>query len=52
MLLIIYVQFIASGPVMEKGPQNLTILDGKEASLSCNAIAAPKPNITWYYNGK
>ncbi|XP_039313553.1 protein sidekick isoform X8 [Solenopsis invicta] len=39
-----------SGPIMENGPQNLTVLDGKDATLSCNAIAAPKPNATWYYN--
>ncbi|KYM76056.1 Protein sidekick [Atta colombica] len=39
-----------SGPIMENGPQNLTVLDGKDATLSCNAIAAPKPNVTWYYN--
>lgn len=48
----IYMGFVASGPVMEKGPRNLTVLDGKDAILSCNAIAAPKPNTTWYYNGK
>lgn len=35
---------------MENGPQNLTVLDGKDATLSCNAVAAPKPNTTWYYN--
>lgn len=42
----------ASGPVMENGPQNLTILDGKDATLTCNAVAAPIPNTTWIYNGK
>lgn len=36
---------------MEKGPQNLTVLDGKDATLTCYAVAAPKPNTTWYYNG-
>ncbi|EZA58520.1 Protein sidekick [Ooceraea biroi] len=45
-----WVKAKTSGPVMEKGPQNLTVLDGKDATLSCNAIAAPKPNTTWYYN--
>lgn len=35
---------------MENGPQNLTVLDGKDATLNCNAVAAPKPNTTWYYN--
>ncbi|XP_019697114.1 protein sidekick isoform X2 [Harpegnathos saltator] len=39
-----------SKPIMENGPQNLTVLDGKDATLSCNAVAAPKPNTTWYYN--
>ncbi|KAG7208959.1 hypothetical protein KM043_015128 [Ampulex compressa] len=39
-----------SGPVMESGPQNLTVLDGKDATLMCRAIAAPIPNITWIYN--
>ncbi|XP_020295533.1 protein sidekick isoform X2 [Pseudomyrmex gracilis] len=39
-----------SGPIMENGPQNLTVLDGRDATLSCNAVAAPKPNTTWYYN--
>ncbi|CAL7947530.1 unnamed protein product [Xylocopa violacea] len=39
-----------SGPIMENGPQNLTILDGKDATLTCNAVAAPIPNTTWIYN--
>lgn len=37
---------------MENGPQNQTILDGKDATLTCNAVAAPIPNTTWIYNGK
>lgn len=37
---------------MENGPQNLTILDGKDATLTCNAVAAPIPNTTWIYNGR
>lgn len=44
--------FSASGPVMENGPQNQTILDGKDTTLTCNAVAAPIPNTTWIYNGK
>lgn len=36
---------------MENGPRDLTVLDGKDATLTCYAVAAPKPNITWYYNG-
>lgn len=43
--------FTASGPIMENGPQNLTVLDGKDVVLTCNAIAAPVPNSTWIYNG-
>lgn len=37
---------------MEIGPQNLTVLDGKDATIKCKAIGAPVPNITWIYNGK
>ncbi|XP_033229948.1 protein sidekick isoform X4 [Belonocnema kinseyi] len=37
-------------PVMELGPQNATVLDGKDATITCRAIAAPVPNITWIYN--
>ncbi|XP_046403358.1 protein sidekick [Ischnura elegans] len=36
-----------SAPVMEHPPQNLTILDGKDATLICQAAGAPTPNITW-----
>ena len=37
---------------MIKPPQNLTALDGKDATISCNAQGAPAPNITWFVNGK
>ncbi|XP_015603138.1 protein sidekick isoform X3 [Cephus cinctus] len=37
-------------PVMEYGPKNLTVLDGQDANITCRAIAAPVPNITWIYN--
>ena len=37
---------------MIKPPQNLTALDGKDATISCNAQGAPAPNITWFFNGK
>ena len=43
--------FIASVPLMELGPQNLTVLDGKDATITCRAIASPIPNVTWIYNG-
>ncbi|XP_051857823.1 protein sidekick isoform X12 [Drosophila albomicans] len=41
----------ASAPVMEQPPQNVTALDGKDATISCRAVGAPNPNITWIYNG-
>ena len=37
---------------MVKPPQNLTALDGKDATISCKAQGAPAPNITWFVNGK
>ncbi|KAF2903932.1 hypothetical protein ILUMI_02247 [Ignelater luminosus] len=39
-----------SVPVMEIGPQNMTVLDGKDATIFCRAVGAPTPNITWVYN--
>nr|XP_015838694.1 PREDICTED: protein sidekick isoform X2 [Tribolium castaneum] len=41
----------SAGPVMELGPQNATVLDGKDATLACRAVGAPTPNITWFYKG-
>ncbi|KAM7347891.1 sidekick cell adhesion molecule isoform 3-T3 [Cochliomyia hominivorax] len=40
----------SSAPVLEQPPQNVTALDGKDATISCRAIGAPNPNITWIYN--
>lgn len=37
---------------MELGPSNITVLDGKDATMNCRAAGAPTPNITWVYNGK
>ncbi|KAK9695167.1 Immunoglobulin I-set domain [Popillia japonica] len=37
-------------PVMEVGPKNITVLDGKDATITCQAAGAPVPNITWIYN--
>ena len=42
----------ASVPIMEAVPQNATVLDGKDATLTCRAVAAPSPNVTWIYNGQ
>ncbi|XP_030377973.1 protein sidekick [Scaptodrosophila lebanonensis] len=39
-----------SAPVLEQPPQNVTALDGKDATISCRAVGAPNPNITWIYN--
>jgi Immunoglobulin I-set domain len=38
-------------PIMEQFPQNLTVLDGKDATVFCKAVGAPTPNVTWTYNG-
>ncbi|XP_041977027.1 protein sidekick isoform X3 [Aricia agestis] len=39
-----------SPPVMQTAPSNLTVLDGKDATIACRAIGAPTPNVTWYFN--
>ncbi|KAG6449472.1 hypothetical protein O3G_MSEX006098 [Manduca sexta] len=39
-----------SPPIMQSPPANLTVLDGKDATISCRAIGAPTPNVTWYFN--
>ncbi|XP_018319090.1 protein sidekick isoform X2 [Agrilus planipennis] len=39
-----------SEPVMEQSPQNLTVLDGKDATIVCRVVGAPTPNVTWIYN--
>jgi protein sidekick len=31
-------------------PRNQTALDGKDATIPCEAVGAPTPNITWYFN--
>lgn len=37
---------------MEVGPKNVSVLDGKDATITCQAAGAPIPNVTWIYNGK
>uniref|UniRef100_A0A182PZC8 Protein sidekick n=1 Tax=Anopheles farauti TaxID=69004 RepID=A0A182PZC8_9DIPT len=39
-----------STPIMELAPANQTVLDGKDATINCRAIAAPTPTIYWIYN--
>ncbi|XP_072943917.1 protein sidekick isoform X2 [Epargyreus clarus] len=39
-----------SPPIMQTPPANLTVLDGKDATIACRAIGAPTPNVTWYFN--
>ncbi|XP_039293021.1 protein sidekick isoform X1 [Nilaparvata lugens] len=41
-----------SAPIMELAPQNVTILDGKDAIMNCRVAGAPTPNITWIYEDK
>ena len=36
---------------MQSAPANLTVLDGKDATVACRAVGAPTPNVTWYFNG-
>jgi hypothetical protein len=43
--------FTAAVPIMETPPQNVTVLDGKDATITCRAAGAPTPNITWIYQG-
>lgn len=38
----------AAAPIMENPPTNVTILDGKDAIMTCGAVGAPTPNVTWY----
>lgn len=39
-----------SPPIMQTPPANLTVLDGKDATIACRAMGAPSPNVTWYFN--
>lgn len=43
---------LASTPIMEQSPKNVTVLDGKDATIVCRAVGAPQPNVTWTYNGE
>lgn len=37
---------------MEQSPKNVTVLDGKDATIICRAAGAPTPNVTWVFNGE
>ena len=39
-----------SSPVIVNPPQNQTALDGKDATIACEAAGAPAPNVTWFFN--
>jgi protein sidekick len=39
----------AAVPIMETPPQNATVVDGKDATITCRAAGAPTPNVTWIY---
>lgn len=49
---LLLLPFIATAPILELPPQNVTALDGKDATITCRAVGAPNPNITWIFNGK
>ncbi|XP_064109452.1 protein sidekick-like isoform X2 [Macrobrachium nipponense] len=38
-----------SAPVMDVSPENRTVLDGQDATISCRAGGAPHPNVTWLF---
>ncbi|XP_043206047.1 protein sidekick-like, partial [Amphibalanus amphitrite] len=42
----------SSVPVMLQPPENVTVLDGQDATLSCRAEGAPPPDTQWLFNGK
>lgn len=49
---LIFSPLLASSPIMETYPQNITTLDGKDVTFQCKAVGAPSPDIQWMYNGK
>ncbi|XP_050687397.1 protein sidekick-like isoform X4 [Eriocheir sinensis] len=39
-----------SAPQVRVAPENMTVLDGQDATIRCQADGAPQPNITWFFN--
>ncbi|XP_015923362.1 protein sidekick isoform X2 [Parasteatoda tepidariorum] len=39
-----------SAPDFIAGPSNVTVLNGKDAQISCEVSGAPAPNVTWLFN--
>jgi len=37
-----------SPPVIEKRPQNLSVIAGQSARFVCKVTGAPQPVVTWY----
>lgn len=35
---------------MEQSPKNVTVLDGKDATIVCRAVGAPQPSTVWTMN--
>ena len=33
-------------------PENVTVLDGQDATLTCRAEGAPPPDTQWLFNGE
>ena len=42
----------ASAPVMLLPLENVTVLDGQDATLTCRAKGAPPPDTRWLFNGE
>ncbi|XP_064477865.1 protein sidekick-like isoform X1 [Ornithodoros turicata] len=40
-----------SPPSFVRAPENVTVLDGMDAQLTCGVVGSPTPNTTWLYNG-
>lgn len=44
--------FPSIAPEFDKPLQNRTVVRGKKVLLKCYASGNPKPEVTWYRNGK